>query len=186
MISSLITSQTRIRLLRKFFLNSNTRAHLRGLEAEFGESTNGLRVELNRMESADLLNSVRDGKKKLYFANRKHPLFNEIHNIIVKDTGIDRIVEKVAHRLGNLEAVYLVGDMAKGNDTNSIELVITGNDIDCDYLKRKTAQAVSLTGREVTCSIVDPESIGELVERYGPGGILLLWKDNQRILNYLG
>lgn len=186
MIGSLITSQTRIRLLKKFFLNSNTRAHLRGLEAEFGESTNGLRVELNRMESADLLNSVRDGNKKLYYANRKHPLFNEIHNIIVKDTGIDRIVEKVAHRLGNLAAVYLVGAMAKGNDTNSIELVITGNDIDCEYLERKIKQARSLTGRKVTCRIVDPENIGELVDRYGPGGILLLWKDNQRILNNLG
>ena len=185
MISSLITSQTRIKLLRKFFLNSNMRAHLRGLGAEFGESTNGLRIELNRMENADLLNSVKDGNKKLYYANRKHPLFNEIHNIIVKDTGIDRIVDKVVHRLGNLEAVYLVGDMAKGHDSNSIELVMTGRGIDCEYLERKIKQARSMTGRKVSCKIVEPEDIGELIKDYGSGGILLLWKDNQKILNNL-
>jgi len=33
MLNSLITSQTRIKLLRKFFLNNSTRAHLRGLDA---------------------------------------------------------------------------------------------------------------------------------------------------------
>ena len=46
MIESLITSKTRTRLLLKFFLNPETRAHLRGLADEFGESTNGVRVEL--------------------------------------------------------------------------------------------------------------------------------------------
>ncbi|NSW95458.1 MAG: ArsR family transcriptional regulator, partial [Bacteroidales bacterium] len=71
MLSSLVTSQTRIKLLKKFFLNSNTKAHLRGLESEFGESSNAIRVELNRFEEAGLLNSLRDGNKKLYQANSR-------------------------------------------------------------------------------------------------------------------
>ena len=50
MLDSLVTSQTRIKLLKKFFLNSSTKAHLRGLESEFGESSNAIRVELNRFE----------------------------------------------------------------------------------------------------------------------------------------
>jgi hypothetical protein len=183
MISSLITSQTRIRLLRKFFLNSNTKAHLRGLEAEFGESTNGLRIELNRMESAELLSSQRDGNKKLYYANRKHPLFNEIHNIIIKDTGIDRIVEKVVHRLGRLIAVYLVGDMARGHDTNNIELVLIGDGIDCEYLGRKVKQAKSMTGRSVSCRVLGSDKTEEFVAGYEPGEILLLWKNNGNVEN---
>ena len=83
MINTLITSQTRIKLLKKFFLNSGTKAHLRGLESEFGESSNGIRVELNRFENAGLLNSLRDGNKKVYQANPDHPLFGDIHNIIL-------------------------------------------------------------------------------------------------------
>ncbi len=74
MIDTLITSQTRIKLLKKFFLNSSTRAHLRGLESEFGESSNGIRIELNRFEEAGLLHSLRDGNKKVYQANSGHPL----------------------------------------------------------------------------------------------------------------
>ena len=101
MLDSLVTSQTRIKLLKKFFLNSSTKAHLRGLESEFGESSNAIRVELNRFEDAGLLHSLRDGNKKIYQANSKHPLFKDIHSIIMKETGIDRVIEKVIHRLGN-------------------------------------------------------------------------------------
>ena len=43
MIEALISSKTRIKLLLKFFLNSSNRAYLRGLEEEFGESTNAIR-----------------------------------------------------------------------------------------------------------------------------------------------
>jgi hypothetical protein len=176
MIGSLITSQTRIRLLRKFFLNSNNRAHLRGLEAEFGESTNGLRIELNRMERADLLNSIRDGNKKIYFANRKHPLFHDIRNIVLKDSGINRIVEKVVDRLGNIVAVYLTGEMAKGHETKNIELILVGTDIDCNYLAEKVRQAESMTGRNVICSMVEPGSMNEAIAGYNPEEILLLWQ----------
>ncbi len=73
MIQTLITSETRIKLLMKFFLNSSTRAHLRGLETEFGESSNSIRVELNRFEEAGMLNSIRDGNKKVYQANVNTP-----------------------------------------------------------------------------------------------------------------
>ena len=55
MLDALITSKTRIKLLVKFFLNIENKSYLRGLESEFGESTNAIRVELNRLEDAGLL-----------------------------------------------------------------------------------------------------------------------------------
>ena len=124
MLDSIITSQTRIKLLLKFFLNSRTSSHLRGLEQEFGDSTNGIRIELNRLEGANLLRSHREGKKKLYTANRTHPLFNEIHSIVLKQTGLDKIIESVVDKIGNLVSVYLVGELARGLDTQVINLVL--------------------------------------------------------------
>jgi Fe2+ or Zn2+ uptake regulation protein len=121
MIGTLITSQTRIKLLRKFFLNSSTKAHLRGLESEFGDSTNAIRVELNRFEEAGLLISSHDSNRKLYQANEKHPLFSDIHNIIIKETGLDKVIEKVIHRVGDLIGVYLTGDFAHGKNGETIE-----------------------------------------------------------------
>ncbi len=46
MLQALITSKTRIKLLLKFFLNSNNTSYLRDLAGEYGESTNAIRVEI--------------------------------------------------------------------------------------------------------------------------------------------
>ena len=177
MINALITSQTRIKLLKKFFLNSSTRSHLRGLEAEFGESSNSIRIELNRFEEAGLLHSVRDGNKKLYQANSEHPLYMDIHNIILKETGIDRVIEKVIHRLGNLLSVYLVGDFAHGKDSRVIELIFIGDDIDREYLSRKVIQAEKLVGRKVSYTILDPGEAERQLENLKPSDLLPLWSN---------
>jgi len=155
MLSSLITSETRIKTAQKFFLNSSTRAHLRGLESEFGESSNAIRIELNRFEDAGLLNSLWRGNKKIFQANSKHPLYEDIHNIILKETGIDRVIQKVIHRLGNLICVYLTGDFARGKDSQVIELILVGKDIDREYLARKIVQSEEIVGRKVSYVVLE-------------------------------
>lgn len=179
MIGSLITSQTRIRLLKKFFLNNKTRAHLRGLESEFGESTNAIRVELNRLEGAGLLTSLRDGNKKLYQANKNHPLYKDIHNIILKETGIDRVIEKIIHRMGNIISVYLTGDFAHGRDSNEIELILIGDKIDIEYLDRKVLQAEKIVGRKVKYILVGSEDAGDHLSAFQPTELLPIWNNGE-------
>jgi hypothetical protein len=175
MINTLITSQTRIKLLKKFFLNSNTKAHLRGLESEFEESTNSIRIELNRFEEAGLLSSLRDGNKKIYQANPSHPLYSDIHNLILKETGIDRVIEKVIHRMGDPLAVYLTGDFAHGKDSPVIELILVGAEINREYLARKVVQAEDLVGRKVSYIVLEQDEAGEYLERFNSSDLLPLW-----------
>jgi hypothetical protein len=175
MIGTLITSQTRIKLLKKFFLNSGTKAHLRGLESEFGESSNSIRIELNRFEDAGLLNSLRVGNKKVYQANRNHPLFWDIHNIIIKEIGIDRVIEKVVHRMGKLIGVYLTGDFARGTESPVIDLILIGENIDREYLARKVTQAEELVGRKVNYIILEPGEAEKHLNKLKPSDLLPLW-----------
>jgi DNA-binding transcriptional ArsR family regulator len=175
MINALITSQTRIKLLKKFFLNSSTKAHLRGLESEFGESSNSIRIELNRFEKAGLLHSLRDGNKKVYQANRNHPLFCDIHNIIIKETGIDKVIEKVIHRIGKLMCVYLTGEFAQGKDSTVIDLILVGDDIDLEYLARKVSQAEELVGRKVSYIVLDPDEADRRLLKVKPADLFPLW-----------
>ncbi len=133
MIKTLISSKTRVKLLLKFFLNSNTTAYLRSLESEFGDSSNAIRVELNKFEDAGMLSAKMKGNKKIFRANTQHPLFREIHNIILKHVGIDQVIEKIIERLGAVEEVYLTGKFARGLDSRIIDLIFIG-DIDKNYL----------------------------------------------------
>ena len=148
MIETLISSKTRIKLLLKFFLNSNTTAYLRGLESEFGESTNAIRQELNRLEDAGMLTSKAKGNKKYFRANTGHPLFHEIHNILLKHIGLDHIVDNVINRLGNVEQVYLAGQFARGLDSQIIDLLFVG-DIDKNYLLSLVEKAEGIIERKV-------------------------------------
>jgi hypothetical protein len=180
MINTLITSETRIKLLRKFFLNSRTKAHLRGLETEFGESSNAIRIELNRFEEAGLLHSLRDGNKKVYQANSNHPLFGDIHSIIMKEAGIDRVIEKVIHRIGNLICVYLTGDFARGKDSPVIELILVGENIDREYLARKVMQAEELVGRKVSYVVLHPDEADSHLLKLKKTDLLPLWNILER------
>ena len=177
MLDTLITSKTRIKLLLKFFLNSNARSYLRGLESEFGESSNAIRLELNRFEEAGLLKAEMQGNKKIFRANTHHPLYEDIHNIILKYIGLDQVVEKVARKLGDVLFVFLTGDFAKGRDSSVIDLIFVGDHINKEYLIRLVERAEMLIKRKLRYLVY---TVREFNDEYDTGRIasdlLLLWK----------
>lgn len=174
MLQTIITSKTRIRLLMKFFLNSRTTSYLRDLEAEFGESTNAIRQELNRMEDANLLNAHKQGNKKIFQANRKHPLFSDIHNILLKHTGIDHIIDRVVTKLGGITSAYLVGHFARGLDNPVIDIILAGKDIDLEYLYRLVEKTEKMIDRRIRYLVVEPGQEKALMKSYPEA--LLLWE----------
>lgn len=175
MLDTLVTSRTRIKLLVKFFLNSATRSYLRDLEAEFGESTNAIRLELNRFEDAGMLNSEMEGNKKIFYANTGHPLFRDVHNILLKYTGIDKVIENVLERVGGLNEAWLIGDFAKGKDSPVIDLVLVGDDINLEALLGYVNKAEELSGRKIR-HLVLRSSEKEMVKTQFPERLLIFGK----------
>ncbi|MCB9267478.1 MAG: ArsR family transcriptional regulator [Lewinellaceae bacterium] len=174
MIETLISSKTRIKLLMKFFINSHTTAYLRGLESEFGESSNAIRVELNRLEQAGMLVSQMNGNKKIFRANTEHPLFGEIHNILLKQIGLDRIIENVIERLGEVERVFLIGEFSRGIDSQIVDLILVG-DIDRKYLTQLIEKAEKLVRRKIRYLLYNREEFEKMdLTSFDPRP-LLLW-----------
>ena len=149
MLESLITSETRIKLLMKFFLNPNTTGYLRQLASEFGESTNGIRLELNKLAGAQILSAHNEGRNKIFKANMKHPLFNDIRNIVLKSTGIDKVISDILKRLGKLELAFIRGDYALGRDSGLIDLVIVGENINRQEIERVRKKTEKLIRRKI-------------------------------------
>ena len=174
MLDAFISSKTRIKLLLKFFLNPQSSSYLRGLESEFGESTNAIRLELNRFESAGLLKSFLNGNKRMFHANEKHPLFNELRNIVLKHLGVDRVIEMVIDRLGEVKKVFLTGDLAYGRDTGVIDLVIVG-DVNRSYLAELVTKAEKLLERKIRYLVYEPQEEQELTSNKEK--FLLIWNE---------
>jgi hypothetical protein len=177
MIETLISSKTRIKLLLKFFLNSSTTAYLRNLESEFGESSNAIRLELNKLEEAGMLSSFSAGNKKMFQANSKHPLFGDIHSILMKYIGLDQIVEKIVTNLGELDEVYLSGDFAKGLDSSIIDLIFIGNNINKSYLMELVEKSEKLVKRKIRYIIYSKVELN--IEAISDKAILLLWSNEK-------
>ncbi len=176
MLEALITSKTRLKLLLKFFLNSSNISYLRGLEPEFGESTNAIRQELNRFETANLLITTTKGNKKLYQANTKHPLFPEIHKLLLKHIGIDKIIEKVIENIGDLKEVYLVGELARGQNSKVIDFWFVGNNLDKGYILGLIEKAEKLIQRKIRYIEIGLNELSDFIETKSNDELLLLWK----------
>lgn len=163
MLDSLITSKTRLRLLVKFFSNPKNQGHLRGLAEEFGESTNAIRKELNNLSEAGFLVKNIDRNKIDYQANIDHPLFSNLQEIISKYLGFDKLLSTVLDRMGAVNQVALVGDYARGLDSGEIQVEISGENLNEDYLihlserlKESIQRNVSFRVRE---EITDQEAL---------------------------
>jgi predicted nucleotidyltransferase len=176
MIETLISSKTRIKLLLKFFLNSKATSYLRGLEAEFGESSNAIRVELNRFEKAGMLKSFLQGNKKYFQANTSHPLFEDTHNIILKYIGFDKIIDSVIENLGDVKRVYVTGAFAKGMDDGVIDLVLVG-DINKAYLIELIEKVEKLIPRKVRYIVYSDREMIDLDWENLNNQALLLWEN---------
>lgn len=174
MLDVLITSKTRIKLLAKFFLNPGISSYLRELADEFNESTNGLKLELDRLSQAGILRKRQEGRIIKYSANKSHPLFNDLTSIVRKYFGIDKIVENVLNSLGKVEKAYIVGDYAKGIDSGIIDLVLVG-DIDWNYLYNLIQKVENLIKRKIRVLVIKGEELREYKDKLKlDEGILLV------------
>ncbi|WP_296702975.1 ArsR family transcriptional regulator [Algoriphagus sp.] len=169
MLESLITSKTRLRLLVKFFVNSKTQSHLRGLAEEFGESTNAIRKELNNLTQAGFLEKHIDKNKIEYQANTKHPFFSNIQEIIRKYLGLDKLLEQILDRMGDVQQVVLVGDIAEGRDSGKIDVLVSGKSLNGEYISHLTSRVESLIDRKVVFTL--------LADRINSSGLVLFDKE---------
>ncbi len=156
-------------------MNSQTKSYLRSLEGEFGESTNAIRLELNKFEEAGMLKADVNGNKKVYQANTKHPLFEDIHSIIKKYIGIDKVIEQIIGNVGQLEKVYLIGDYAKGVDGGIIDFLLVGQQFNYEYIANMTTKAEKKIDRKIRFLYMNPEEFIGQVPTAESG--LLLWEN---------
>jgi len=174
MINSLITSQTKIKLLLRFFLNPTSKGYLRQLAKDFNESTNSIRVELNKLSDAKMLLSEKNGRNVVYKANERHPLFQDIRNIVLKSTGIDKVVSNILNKLGDVHLAFIRGDYAIGKDSGLIDLVVVGDSINMEELERVRQKTEKLIERKISVLVLKKSEFKNLKDSLLQENVLVL------------
>ena len=173
--SGIITSKTRINILMRLFLNPKQRAYLRELSGDFSTSPGVIKEELKNLSRAGLLEQSKNGRQILYQANKKHPLFPELHSMVKKALGMDKILDSIINRLGKLEYALLIGDYAQGKDTGIIDLILVG-DIDQFNLTDLVKKTERYIGRKIRTLVLSKDEYKGLEKRLKAKPFVVLWE----------
>ena len=157
-LDKIFTGKIRVQLLTKLLLNPASTVYLRGLERDLGVSSNTVRLELNKLSDMQLIQEHTETintKTKYYTVNTKHPMFKSLRGVILQHVGLDQIIENVLDKLGNVDEVYLTGDLASGKNSPFVDLVLVG-EIDKAYLYNLIEKAEILIDKKIRVGLYLP------------------------------
>jgi len=111
-------------------------------------------LELNKLSAVQLIEVVDnpESNQKQYRANSAHPLFDSLRGFVLKQFGLDSLIERVFDRLGDLEAVYLTHDWAEGKMSPFMDFVVVGQ-IDQNYMYELILKAEPILQRKIRVAV---------------------------------
>ena len=178
MLDIFITSKIRFKLLIKFFICDGVKSYLRKMEKEFNESSNAIRIELNRLLKAGLLVSEYEGKKRYYMANVQHPLYDSLKSVVRQSLGIDQIVAQITTQVRNIEAAYITDNITGKTNSDIIELLLVGQKLNESTINPKVKKTEKIIDRKIKYACFTPEQM-QFIFKKEPD--LLIWEKNSCI-----
>jgi predicted nucleotidyltransferase len=169
-LEALFTSQARVEVLKLFFLRSSNRHYLREIAALTDQPIRAIQRELARLESAQILQSSRDGNRKYFRVNLDSPIFTDLRALLMKTAGIGEIVRKELQKQAHsIQAAFIFGSFAQGmeSSTSDVDLLVIGGITGRD-LSLLLSQAKELLGREFNPIVMRTEELQNKVRDEDP------------------
>ncbi len=162
----------------RLFLNPEQQVYIRELADEMQVSSSQVSDELKKLSESNVLNATRVGRQINFSANQTHPLYPELHSMVKKSLGMDRILDSILERLGNVEMVLLLDDYAMGKDTGIVDLVLVGkiDKLNLDDIVKKTEKYIR---RKIRTLILTSSEYLKLEDDLKKRPILELWNRNK-------
>jgi predicted nucleotidyltransferase len=146
----IIFPQVRAEVLRLLFADASRELHLRELTRQSGLTLGTLQTEVEKLCSADLLLSRRDGNRRYFKANAAHPLFTDLHQLVLKTSGLREVLVEALGGLDGVELAFVFGSLASstGKAGSDVDLLIIG-DVGLRALAPRLRKATEKLGREI-------------------------------------
>lgn len=153
-LSLLLSSGVRAELFRLLFGLNSQPLHVRELERQSGFAVSTVRQELKNLEKLDFVQARVSGNRTYYQANRSHPLFPEIHSLVLKTSGLADVLREALC----MEAVrmsFVFGSVAGCSETaaSDIDLMVIGS-ISLRTLAGRLSRVAQQVGRELNPSVM--------------------------------
>ncbi len=107
MLSSVIPSKTRRKILELFFTHLNELYYLRNIVRSVDEEVNAVKRELDILEHAKILHREKRLNKMFYSLNKTYVFYDEFLRIFTKQSAFPRALVEQAPRLGKIKFAAL-------------------------------------------------------------------------------
>ena len=130
MLSSLLFSDYRRRVLGLLLLHPDTTYHVRELARLTGTSAGTLHKELTKLTAGGVLRRQEVGNQVRYSADRDCPVFEELASILRKTSGlVDVLVEALSSVEKDIALAFVFGSVARGDQQSNsdVDVMLVGN-----------------------------------------------------------
>jgi len=130
MLSALLFSEYRRRVLGLLLLNPDTTYHVRELARLTGTSAGTLHKELTKLTQGGLLRREEVGNQVRYRANRDCPIFDELASILRKTSGlVDVLASALSSVEKNIALAFVFGSVARGEQQSNsdVDVMLVGS-----------------------------------------------------------
>lgn len=128
MLSDLITSQSRIKLLHVFLATPYEMYHVRELVRRTQDEINAVRRELLFLEKKGILNREQRANRVYYSLAKNYVFFNDLLRIGAKTLGLGAEFLKNRAKLGKIKYAMFSGQFVKKikKQTDSVDFLVVG------------------------------------------------------------
>jgi predicted nucleotidyltransferase len=123
----LFHSEVRAEVLRILFGLREERMYRAEIIAQTRFAKRSVEEELEKLATLELVMSSRDGNRCYYTANKTHPLYPDLRNIVLKTVGL-REVLRTALTSDKIEFAFVFGSLAQRTERaeSDVDLMIIG------------------------------------------------------------
>ena len=128
MLSDLITSKSRVKLLTVFLTNPKDMLHVRECVRRTGDEINAVRRELQFLQKKGILEREQRANRVYYMLDKSYPFYFDLLEIGVKTIGLGSEIMKNRTRLGKIKYAMFSGNFARRVKKNpdDVEVMIVG------------------------------------------------------------
>ena len=159
-VGAALFSATRQAVLRLLFGHAGERFYQRQIIRIAGLGSGAVQRDLQQLTAAGILVRTVEGRQTYYQANRACPVFDELHGLIRKTSGVAHVLKDgLAALAGKIQLAFIYGSLATGGETaaSDVDVMVVGEGISLQDVVSAFTEAQRELRREVNPSVYRTE-----------------------------
>lgn len=171
LLPEILSSKVRAEVFRLLFGINDEALHMREIQRRTGCAIGTIQSELKKLLRHDLVQKRKDGNRQYYTANKTHPLYLDIRNLVLKTNGLVDIIHNALRKAETVKIAFVFGSIARQEEKSrsDLDLMVIG-DLGLRKLTEMLSEVPSIIQREINPYVLSKD---EFIKRRGKNNPLI-------------